>query len=40
MAPRLGPNIAMVLSQAGVRVETVPPGVTVGEALRRMGLLY
>ena len=40
LAPRLGPNIAMVLSQAGVRVETVPPGVTVGEALRRIGLLY
>ena len=40
LAPRLGPNIMMVLSQAGVRVETVPPGVTVEEALRRVGLLY
>ena len=40
LAPRVGPNIMMVLSQAGVRVETVPPGATVGEALRRIGLLY
>ncbi|RLE98928.1 MAG: dinitrogenase iron-molybdenum cofactor [Thermoprotei archaeon] len=39
IAPRLGPNISMLLSQAGIRVEVAPPGVTVGEALRRMGLL-
>jgi len=39
VAPRLGPNTSMLLSQAGVRVEVVSPGVAVGEALRRLGLL-
>ncbi len=40
LAPRLGPNIMMVLSQAGIRVETVPPGVPVIEALKRLNLIY
>lgn len=40
LAPHLGPNIMMVLSQAGIRVEVVPPGVTVEEAIRRLGLVY
>lgn len=39
VAPRLGPNIATLLSQAGVRVEIAPPGMTVGEVLRRLGLI-
>ncbi|RLI24792.1 hypothetical protein DRO58_07000 [Candidatus Bathyarchaeota archaeon] len=40
LAPHLGPNIMMVLSQAGVKVEMVPPGVTIEEALRRLRLVY
>ncbi|ABL78395.1 conserved hypothetical protein [Thermofilum pendens Hrk 5] len=39
VAPSLGPNISMILGQAGVRVEVVPPGVPLGEALKRLGLL-
>lgn len=40
LAPHLGPNIMAVLSQAGIRVEMAPPGVTVKEALRRLGLVH
>lgn len=38
IAPRLGPNISFVLQQAGVRVEIVPPGIPLSEALRRLGI--
>ena len=38
IAPRFGPNVSLLLNQAGVRVEIVPPGTLLGEAIRGLGL--
>ena len=38
VAPRVGPNIAYVLQQGGVRVEVAPPGSRVRDALRNLGI--
>lgn len=37
IAPRLGPNIQMILTQAGVKVYYVPSGVRVIDALKNLG---
>lgn len=36
---RFGPNIAAVLSQAGIEMKVVPPGTRVIDALRLLGLV-
>ena len=38
MAVTLGPNISMILNQAGIRVERIPYGTKVKEALARLGI--
>ncbi|HDD64075.1 MAG TPA: hypothetical protein ENF53_02795 [Thermoprotei archaeon] len=38
-ASRIGPNIGMVLNQAGVRVEIVPPGTRIRDILARLGII-
>ena len=37
VAPHLGPNISILLQQAGVRVELAPPGTPVSLALQNLG---
>ncbi len=37
LAPRLGPNIQMILQQAGVKIHYVTPGIRVLDALRSLG---
>ncbi|NPA04574.1 MAG: hypothetical protein GXO09_00560, partial [Crenarchaeota archaeon] len=39
LAPRLGPNAAMVLRETGVAVYSVAPGARVIDALRSLGLV-
>jgi len=39
LAPHLGPNISLILGQAGIRVDRVQPGVRVLDALRLLGLI-
>ncbi|RLE74297.1 MAG: hypothetical protein DRJ44_07675 [Thermoprotei archaeon] len=39
IAVSLGPNIDMVLRQVGVRVELVPPGTILGDALAKLGFV-
>ena len=39
LAPNLGPNVAMVLQQAGIAVYSAVPGARVIDALRSLGLV-
>ncbi len=38
IGPRFGPNVAAILGQAGIRMEMVPPGIRIADALRRLGI--
>jgi len=38
IGPRFGPNVAAILSQAGIRMEIVPSGTRIADALRRLGI--
>ena len=38
VAPRVGPNLAYVLQQGGVRIESAPPGSRVRDALKSLGI--
>ena len=39
LAPRLGPNLSMVLQSLGIKFVPVPPGTRVRDALRMAGVL-
>jgi len=39
IAPYLGPNVSMVFSQAGLRVHSIEPLISLSDALRRAGLI-
>ncbi len=39
IGPHVGPNLGMILQQAGVRIELVPPGTPVIYALRKLGIM-